>query len=410
MAEEDQPRHVIILGAGASSTSGYPLADTLRLLMSSEKAVQRELEKQGISDTDYAEKVIREMMGGPIKPTIDLFRRGGFATVDEFSKLAGLRFPNEVQALKRLLRFVLALRDPEEEFHKSDYYRFIQRLFHKGLFPLRTDVAILTFNYDPYLPYLADRAYMTRCQAAGASGWAAGDAPLTSGFLTRAVGSLEDGTSLCVLLLHGSIAWPRKRVGENVIAYDDLFGSSAQERLEKLCFSQAAASQPPLIFPWEILDDKRSFLSELDFCLREQMGIFQHRQGGYDGHITLHQLFMAIWKRARKEINRATKISFVGLSMHDFLDPAFEFLFAERKANAAIVCVNRDHRNFRSQDDVEAHTSARSPTFKLRRLLKRICPAITGVPNRGERQVWLDGGATVRVRETFEEFIQNEMD
>ncbi len=53
MAEEDQPRHVIILGAGASSTSGYPLADTLRLLMSSEKAVQRELQKQGISDTDY---------------------------------------------------------------------------------------------------------------------------------------------------------------------------------------------------------------------------------------------------------------------------------------------------------------------------------------------------------------------
>lgn len=78
----------------------------------------------------------------------------GFATVDEFSYLARDKFATEVQSLKRLLRFALALHDPEDEFQKSDYYLFIQKLFHKGLFPLRQDVAILTFNYDPYLPYL----------------------------------------------------------------------------------------------------------------------------------------------------------------------------------------------------------------------------------------------------------------
>jgi len=52
----------------------------------------------------------------------------------------------------------------------------------------------------------------------------------------------------------------------------------------------------------------------------------------------------------------------------------------------------------------------RSPTFKLRRLLKEICPTVTGVPNHGAKQIWLDWGATVRIRETFQEFIENEMD
>ena len=96
--------------------------------------------------------------------------------------------------------------------------------------------------------------------------------------------------------------------------------------------------------------------------------------------------------------------------MHDFLNPALRFLFANRRENAAIVCATMDHIQFRSADDVEAHINPRSPTFKVRRLLREVCPAVTGVPNRGDKQIWLDQGATVRVRETFRDFIENELD
>lgn len=406
---EQNKRHVIILGAGSSVTSGYPVANGLRLLMSSEKRVREELERLGKFNTEYTDKVIAQMMGGAMKETIDLFRHGGFATVDEFSNLAYNRLPKEVQNLKRLLRFALALHDPEENFEKSDYYVFIQKLFQKGLFPLRRDVAILTFNYEPYLPYLLSKAYSIRCQVSGENEAVNAADALTSGLTSRAVGALEHGDDLCVLQLHGTIAWPRKVEGEHLCSYGDLFGTSIKDRIEQLCFSPCADTLPPVLFPWEVFD-QNGFVNEETFCLKEQPDSRGLRQGAYPGNVNLHQLFLSIWKRAHREITNATKISFVGLSMHDFLNPALRFLFANRRENAAIVCATMDHIQFRSADDVEAHINPRSPTFKVRRLLREVCPAVTGVPNRGDKQIWLDQGATVRVRETFRDFIENELD
>lgn len=189
-------------------------------------------------------------MGGPLKKTIDLFRHGGFATVDEFSSLAGRNFQGDVQNLKQLLRFALSLRDPENNFHESDYYRFIQRLFHKKLFPLRNDVCVLTFNYDPYLPYLLQKAYQVRCKMTEHQQSEAAVDALTSGFSQRMVGALEDGDDLCVLQLHGAIAWARQFEGESTIWYNDLFNTPIGSRIEKLCFSEAASSPPPILFPW----------------------------------------------------------------------------------------------------------------------------------------------------------------
>lgn len=411
MQEEKRKRHVIILGAGSSVTSGYPVANELRLLMSSEKRLRAKLEHLGKFNTEHADKIIAQMMGGKMKETVELFRHGGFATVDEFSNLAYSRLTTEVQNLKRLLRFALCLHDPEEAFEKSDYYIFIQKLFHKGLFPLRSDVAILTFNYEPYLPYLLSKAYSIRCQVAGQKENVNAADALTSGFSSRLVGPLEDGDDLCVLQLHGTIALPRKLDGETVDTYyGDLFGTTIQQRMEHLCFSERADALPPILFPWEVFDQNGKFADEQQFCLKETTDTRGFRQGGYPGDIGLHQLFMSIWKRAQREVMNATKISFVGLSMHDFLNPAFRFLFANRRENAAIVCATKEHEKFRSADAVEAHTNPRSPTFKLRRLLKEISPTITGVPNRGDKQIWTDRGTTVRVRETFHEFIEHEMD
>ena len=116
MENETKQRHVIILGAGASVSSGYPMANGLRLLMSSEASLRKELESRGKFNKDYTGKVINKMMGGEVAEAVQLFRHGGFASVDEFSKLASPRYHRQVQGLKRLLRLALSLHDPEEFF------------------------------------------------------------------------------------------------------------------------------------------------------------------------------------------------------------------------------------------------------------------------------------------------------
>jgi len=219
-------------------------------------------------------------------------------------------------------------------------------LFHKGLFPLRPDISILTFNYDPYLPYLLAKAYRIRCKVAGTKEDANVADAITSGFSSRNVGALEDGEDLCVLQLHGSIAWPCIRNGEHSIWHYDLFGTSVRERVEKLCFSEASNAVPPVLFPWEAINDQGTLLDQKEFCLDDGPDRVCDRQGGYIGPIKLHQLFVSIWKRARIEVNFATKISFIGLSMHDFLNPAFLFLFSQRKADVELVCANKDHQKF----------------------------------------------------------------
>src|SRR5206468_12339394 len=129
----------------------------------------------------------------PIQQAIELFRHGGFATIDEFSKLAGANYPKEIQELKKLLRFVLAIHNPEDDFTRSDYYSFIQKLFRSDLFRLRDDVAILTFNYEPYLPYLLSKAYHIRCQTAGIKPDHHIEDAITSGLACRLIGDLQDG-------------------------------------------------------------------------------------------------------------------------------------------------------------------------------------------------------------------------
>src|SRR5947207_83250 len=129
MADEAAKKHVIILGAGASITSGYPDANHLRLLLSSQQVLRQKLSLHGNFTAEFLDKVLAEMMGGHMERPIGLFRHGAFATVDEFSYLARGQFRSDVQRLKELLRFALALHDPELSFHESDYYRFIQKLF-----------------------------------------------------------------------------------------------------------------------------------------------------------------------------------------------------------------------------------------------------------------------------------------
>ena len=83
-----------------------------------------------------------------------------------------------------------------------------------------------------------------------------------------------------------------------------------------------------MYFPWELLNDKDEFVTEDKFAGLESQhpGIIFFQQTGR----TLYELCKAIWQRAQREIAEAEKISFVGLSMHEFLKPGLRYLFAER--------------------------------------------------------------------------------
>lgn len=394
---DKKSKHVIILGAGASVTSGYPIANDLRLLLTSEQKVREELQKQGKPIDKEIDLAISPMFRGTAEKISPLFRDGCFATVDEFSNLAGAEFPKEVQALKRRVRFALALHNPEDKYADSDYYRFIQKLFRGAIFPLRTDVAILTFNYDAYLPFLLRRAVQVRCKAAGNVDMGSYQHCLTSGFERRDLSVLESGSGMCLLQLHGMIAWPDRSEHEHSVSFHDLFYSRTKDRFTKL----HTETPPPIVFPWEVIDKKGKFRSKAEFCLQEACDERGARQGNYSGEYDIHDLFGAIWKRACKEINAATKISFIGLSMHDFLNPAFKFLFHGKKNDAKIIFASKELENFKSVR--EAYDNPRSPVFKLRRLLKTIWPKMKG-------GMCSDGMVNVGRRETFAEFIQYDMD
>src|SRR5579872_4681346 len=159
--------HAIFLGAGASYSSGYPVGDGLRLRLACLNRFLEEL-KTGFPSHFKDNPVFLDVYNAHVKQfgkSIDLFRNGGFATVDEFSKLMSGSNPKDVQRMKKLMRSALLFHNPEDKFNESDYYAFIQRLFlEDNLEELRTDVSVISYNYDCYLDFLLLRAYECRQQ------------------------------------------------------------------------------------------------------------------------------------------------------------------------------------------------------------------------------------------------------
>lgn len=196
--------HVIFLGAGASASSGYPLANGLRLRLCSEEVFWRDLfgalnphntgyQFEPYSGNQFKEQIRLEFREAcathldAFSDSIKLFRDGGFATVDEFSKHASKSNPKYVDEMKKLTRLALAFHNPEDKFHESDYYPFIQRLFRDdNLHELKSHITILSYNYDCYLEFLLLRAFQTRHTVTGHPNYTVSDInQLTSGFYVR---------------------------------------------------------------------------------------------------------------------------------------------------------------------------------------------------------------------------------
>lgn len=213
--------------------------------------------------------------------SLKLFRAGGFGTIDEFCYLLRTEQPETVNDLKKVLRLALGFQNPEKHFATSDYYQLIQALFGPAdLKNLRGDVAILSFNYDPYLEWLLRRAVHTRARALIKGQRIPNksdiviEALVTSGFShgNAGVEALKSDDGFCLLALHGLIAWPNGGLerGGRDCSFANLFETELAERLTVLVDEISSASDPPIIFPWEIMDASGNPLTENQFMPKER--------------------------------------------------------------------------------------------------------------------------------------------
>ena len=426
-------KHVIILGAGASYSSGYPLAADLRVILSSVAALEEYLHsKVPINQaTSRAIESFRNWFGKQSK-SIQLFREGCFGTIDEFSFLARARYPEEVHQIKQIVGVLLALHNPEERFkvrngentsgfETSDYYPFVQKLFAEGT-EVRNDVSVLTYNYDPYLDYLLYRSYRRRKEAAGEK---IGVSPtkLTSGFGDRDARKIIDGNGFCMLKLHGTSVLPPQLNSQETpwtafLTYEEVYWNRERWFSPENGKLLSTNPSPAMYFPWELLGDQGEFVSPDTFAGLDNLasGNAYFESTGR----TLHQLCEAIWLRAKREIAEAEKISFVGLSMHKFLEPGLRYLFSERTAKRSPP--NEDTRDT-SLEIVLACPSAVYPGADFKRAsvpnsaadrlastLCRVYPKLMNssgrliAPHRGKA-----GSGGIVCYSDFKSFIQGEM-
>lgn len=230
MPESD--KHVIFLGAGASYTSGYPIGDALRLRLCSGDIFLAQLEEQ-LKHAKYADSPrldLRQSVERTLesfRPTIEMFRQGGFGTVDEFSKLASKSHPPHAQNMKRLTRLAFSLHYPETEFHKSDYYPFLGQLFADDLHSFRNDLTVLSYNYDCYLDLLLWRACERRKTLAFGTVTDELQNIVTSGFFSTSTTAWAQTEGFKYLKLHGSITQPHDRISP----YQRMFNSDLGQRM-----------------------------------------------------------------------------------------------------------------------------------------------------------------------------------
>jgi hypothetical protein len=400
--------HVIFLGAGASFTSGYPIGQELRLRITSKKHIAEELRK--IVSPESVDPKGRELFRQCLDnveyfaDSIELFRHGGFGTVDEFSRLASTKYPKRVQDVKALMRFVLSLHNPENNFHESDYYPFVQKLFDNTLYGLKPNLTVITFNYDCYLDFLIQKAFRYRQKLS--------PNPdrldklyrsiLTSGFYQRdnVTEWAEQNANFNFYKLHGSITYGN----DEHWGYKTLFEHDTYTRLDWLNRRFIHQDPPPIVFPWELFDSRSErFVSEDEFILAKECETRDQPEQGQ----RLFKHFVSMWQAAEQKVADAKKISFVGLSMHEFLDKGFRYLLKNNRNDVQIVVANPDNQHFK--DDTTL-LNPDSPCGKVAALLKNVAPDMKWRYSGMSNSLTMTEKISITPRYSFKEFIEREME
>jgi len=341
------------------------------------------------------------------KPVVELFRHGGFGTVDEFSKLAAKNYPQHTQDMKKLMRLAFALHNPEDSFHESDYYRFIQKLFFDDLHSLKNNITIISYNYDCYLDYLLLKAYRHRKRLSGSpENTLFRKNQLTSGFFQPAdITWAEQNTEFKYYKLHGSITY----AADKKFNHRQLFENNYYDRLTIFKQKNYRLSVPPIVFPWELFGHNREFINANEFIFVKQARNEKQRDEGR----RLYALYEAIWENAAVAVEQAEKISFVGLSMHPFLEDGLSRLFRKKTNAAEVVVANRDNGTFPKVSD---RFHPESLTGRVIKILRRVASKMKTMQSSSEHDGNFDSeelihgpGIGITPRYSFKEFIEKEM-
>jgi hypothetical protein len=164
------------------------------------------------------------------------------------------------------MRFILALVSADQNHYAtSDYRKLVQKLFVEGR--LREDVALISFNYDPYLEFRLYRAFGRRSDLKEYS-------PEDKSRLQNAIHSglstpqdLEwlNLPGFCHLKLHGAAVFPwTPRSQPNDFTAADFFGQSLLVRLSRVCNTHGGEAVPALL-PWEIVHEDGKILEKQAF-------------------------------------------------------------------------------------------------------------------------------------------------
>jgi hypothetical protein len=423
-------KHVIFLGAGASVTSGYPDANRLSVLMCDRWTFFREIANRFQAEgEEHAQQFVYGKSAlstyyKSFQKSVQLLRDGDFATMDELSNLArGGRHSSEIQNLKKLMRFVFALNNPDFTYWaRSDYRALIQALFERGS-ELRSDISVISFNYDPYLEYRLLRAQRARAIVRPVSTELSKrmEQAAASGFLDPTDVEWTRPSGFCHLKLHGTSIFPAtKAIGrmecprqadDLSLTTDHMFRFDTLPRFTFLFDPLFSTQDPPALFPWEIIAPDGKLLEQTEF--ETIVGPdWQHR--------SIYPLFRAVWERARSDVQAADKISFVGLSVGPFMEPELKFLFAGKRDIVEAVVANPEAARFKDHPN-PFHPS----TFPGRMLdiFDRVCPGMccnrsrtdftVEQPEQTSHEAALGNrvrdGNRLTIRNDFSDFVRNEM-
>jgi hypothetical protein len=336
-------KHVIILGAGSSCSSGYPAARQLTKLMADPKHFFRYLNdllaKEDMPSANPEIQTIARNLFAAFEPAAKVLKDGSFATMDELSNLAfGGSRASDILTLKQELRLVFGMDNPHVwHWGSSDYPSFVNAIFQGKETP-RDDICVLSFNYDPYLDFLLDEALLARHSLRNVE-------PDKARYFLQAATSgfcyphdlrwlSEDGFSH--LKLHGTSAAPEtpERSAKKEFTYKRLLCPDILKRFQFLYEAHGMNQHPPVLLPWEIIHPTEGrLLSEAEF---------QKTVGPDWPYVMLYSLFKGIWERARTEVQNAERISFIGISMGKFLEPELKYLFRNKHilGNLSLVVAN----------------------------------------------------------------------
>jgi hypothetical protein len=401
-------KHVIFLGAGASASSGYPVARALTKVMAHRleflnyvvPLIERDRPKDKhvlikLADTHFA----------CYAEASKLLKAGCFETMDELSSLArGGKKVETIISLKKLLRFIFGLDDPNTwHWGTSDYPNFVHALFGNAEVP-RDDICIISFNYDPYLEFLLWEALMARGTLRTVSAEKAQylQQAATSGFYDpKNLGWLElDGFKH--LKLHGTCVLPpnEERKVNRVFTWNTLLNPDMMVRYSVPRDPHFVSQAPPVLLPWEIIDPAEARLLSYKEIIAAT--------GAPWGHLDLIALFTGLWQKAHEEVQRAQTISFIGISFGNFLVPELRFLFSEKLSlsRLELIVANPSNEPFlKSQNDRGRPTERKTPIGRIYHLLRDLCPQYGTVSGRPFNPNIFQENVTTKSYLGFDQFI-----